>query len=360
MISIGSLYSGVGGFELGFEGIGEVVYQAEKDKYCQALLKQKFPNAHLFETAEDAAKSTFRPRIVVGGFPCQPHSLAGKRGASSDERDGWETVRETLENQRPEWFLFENVPDLLSSEDGRYFAKIVEDVVKLGYGLCWRVLNSQNFGVPQRRRRLFLVGHLGDATGPARVLFEPESMSGDSSPRKKKGSEVAATITADAGKRRPGRRQEDDVNIVYQCHGSNVGPMGVLKGCSESNGVPFLAQTLSPSVTGRSDCSAGKNGGNPINLIPYTMQAFGEYKNLNLASTLKTRDAKDAKDATDLIAGTVVRRLTPRECERLQGFPDDWTDNGQSNSQRYRQMGNAVTVNVIRWIAKRMEKELVQ
>lgn len=303
MFRIGSLFSGIGGFELGFDGIGEVVYQAEQDKHCQKLLKEKFPNSKLFTLAEDAAKESIRIDVLVGGFPCQPHSMAGKRGGSSDERDGWPAVVRALKTQAPEWFLLENVPGLLSSENGRYFRRIIHEVGELGYGLAWRILDAQNFGVPQRRRRLFLVGRLGDLRSPAKVLFEPESLQGNFKKGKKTGEEVAGTITAS-----------------------------------------FRTTKLDGNLTG------------------YSMQGFGDYKESSKASTCKSRDWKDATDLVigsahpPAIAGKEVRRLTPRECERLQGFPDDYTA-GQSDQQRYKQCGNAVAVPVIRWIAERIKKE---
>ena len=170
-----SLFAGVGGFDLALERNGvEVVATCEIDKHAQKILARHFPKAKLFSdvttlTGKDLFNAGFDSTgIIVGGFPCQDVSVAGKRAGlshadGSATRSGlfWEVVR-LLEETKAQHFILENVPGLLSSNEGRDFAVVLGALVELGYGVSWRILDAQYFGVPQRRRRVFIVGSLGD------------------------------------------------------------------------------------------------------------------------------------------------------------------------------------------------------
>ena len=170
-----SLFSGVGGFDLALERNGvEVVATCEIDKHAQKILARHFPKAKLFSdvtqlTGQELFNAGFNSDgIIVGGFPCQDVSVAGKRAGLSDSngnstRSGlfWEVVR-LLEETKAQHFILENVPGLLSSNEGRDFGIVLNALVELGYGVSWRILDAQYFGVPQRRRLIFIVGHLGN------------------------------------------------------------------------------------------------------------------------------------------------------------------------------------------------------
>ena len=170
-----SLFAGVGGFDLALERNGaQVVATCEIDKHAQKILTRHFPNAQLFSdvttlTGEDLFNAGFNSDgIIVGGFPCQDVSVAGKRKGLSDSegnatRSGlfWEVVR-LLEETKAKHFILENVPGLLSSNEGRDFGIVLNALVELGYSVSWRILDAKYFGVPQRRRRVFIVGCLGD------------------------------------------------------------------------------------------------------------------------------------------------------------------------------------------------------
>ena len=182
-----SLFAGVGGFDLALERNGvKVVASVEIDKKASAVLAQHFPNSKLFGditevTGEQLIAAGFDPRngIITGGFPCQDLSVAGKRSGLAGKRSGlfWEICR-LLDETRAQNFILENVPGLLSSNQGRDMAAVVEALVERGYGIAWRVLDAQHFGVPQRRRRVFIVGCLGDGGGtPAQILALSESRS---------------------------------------------------------------------------------------------------------------------------------------------------------------------------------------
>ena len=162
-----SLFAGVGGFDLALERAGvRVVASVEWDKNAQSVLRKRFPNAEVFGdiqgvTGEQLIRAGFDPNngIITGGFPCQDLSVAGKRAGLAGKRSGlfWEICR-LLDETRAQAFILENVPGLLSSNEGRDMAVVIEALVERGYRVGWRVLDAQYFGVPQRRRRVFIVG----------------------------------------------------------------------------------------------------------------------------------------------------------------------------------------------------------
>ena len=183
-----SLFAGVGGFDLAMQRQGvKVVASVEIDKKCNEVLAKHFPNAKQFTDVtevkgEDLINAGFTPStgIITGGFPCQDLSVAGKRAGLAGERSGlfWEIAR-LVEETQTEYFIIENVPGLLSSNDGKDFGVVVGTMADLGYSLGWRVLDAQHFGVPQRRRRVFIVGRRAISGGVAEILFKPEGLRRD-------------------------------------------------------------------------------------------------------------------------------------------------------------------------------------
>ena len=198
-----SLFAGVGGFDLAMERNGvNVVANVEIDKHCQALLERKFPNAKQFNDVttlkgEDLINAGFNPSrgIITGGFPCQDLSVAGKRAGLAGERSGlfWEIAR-LVEETQTEYFIIENVPGLLSSNEGKDFGVVLGTMADLGYSVAWRTLDAQHFGVPQRRRRVFVVGRRSSGTrGPDEVLFKPQGLRRNPSEIKSQGQEFAGS-----------------------------------------------------------------------------------------------------------------------------------------------------------------------
>ncbi len=375
-----SLFAGIGGFDLGLEGAGHrCVGQIEIDPFCRRVLRTHFASV---EQQVDVRVAAFDDGgrgidLLCGGFPCQDLSVAGKRAGLGGARSGlfWEIVR-IAKITRPTWGLFENVPGLLSSRGGADMWTVIAGLRECWPVVGYRILDSQWFGVPQRRRRVFFVCGPTEA-GVRAVLFEPEGGGGNPAAGDEAGTGVAASLRSGVGapSNDPGRRREDDVNLVVgingsglrgrqpgsaasfvahalsrptsngrldpngedfvmqQCHGSNMGPMGALRGGNGhlTGGVPFVFE---PKASAHQSM-------NPSTSAP----ALGTTKE-------------------PAVFGAVgVRRLTPLECERLQGFPDGWsclcgTEDHElgckcPDSPRYRAIGNAVTVNVIRWIAER-------
>ena len=208
-----SLFAGVGGFDLALERNGiKVVASVEIDKKASAILAKHFPDSTIFGdiqevTGEQLIKAGFNPigGIITGGFPCQDLSVAGKRAGLGGKRSGlfWEICR-LLDETKAENFILENVPGLLSSNYGRDMAVVIEALVERGYCIAWRVLDAQHFGVPQRRRRVFIVGSLGNrgGQGVGEILALAESRSRYLETSKQKGKDTARTtskFTGDGG-----------------------------------------------------------------------------------------------------------------------------------------------------------------
>ena len=204
-----SLFAGVGGFDLALERAGvKVVASVEWDKNAQKVLQRRFPNSTIFGdiqgvSGEQLRAAGFNPTggIITGGFPCQDLSVAGKRAGLAGSRSGlfWEICR-LLDETRTETFILENVPGLLSSNNGRDMAVVIEALVERGYRIAWRVLDAQYFGVPQRRRRVFIVGCLGDAgRSPEEILAIAEGRAGYLAKSNAKGKDTATGITTSAG-----------------------------------------------------------------------------------------------------------------------------------------------------------------
>ena len=297
---VGSLFAGVGGFDLAAERAGmQIAWQSENDPHASAVLAEHWPeitnlgDIHGIRTPPDVD-------VLAGGFPCQDYSVAGPReGLAGDRGALWWEFHRLIAAGRPRWVIGENVPGLLSSRAGADFATIIDSLTELGYRVAWRVLDAQYFGVAQRRRRVFIVGSLG-AGSPSEVLALAEGLSGHPQPSRTSGQSDAPTL----GARTKG--------------GGGLGTDTELDG--------GLIPSLSYALTARAAMDRPESGA--VTLIPF--------------------------HATQ--GPSMVRRLTPTECERLQGFPDGWTQS-QSDTQRYRQMGNAVAVPVAEWIMRRIAEE---
>lgn len=302
-------FSGIGGFSLAFQRAGaSIVAHSEIDKQASKVLHKQFPATpnlgdirHVTPEAIPASVD-----LVCGGTPCQNLSIAGNRKGLAGEKSGlWYEYLRVVTELRPSWVFWENVPHALHSNQGRDFAAIIFSLGERGYKLAWRVLDAQYFGVPQRRRRLFVVGHFRDGRA-ANVLFERESGTGNFTQSSQAGKDaptpLAGTLAASgAGTSRPaGQGNELDFLV-------------------SDNFAWDLTSISSPTNQSR------VNGTVP---------------------TLTTN--------TRMYKG--VRRFTPLECERLQGFPDGWTA-GHSDAARYRMLGNSVAVPVVQWIAERIVKE---
>ena len=183
-----SLFSGIGGFDLGFERAGmNVIGMCEIDKHAQKILQRHFPDATLHTDVREVHYERGAVDLICGGFPCQDLSVAGKRRGLAGERSGlWYEFARIIDKTQPSWVVIENVPGLFSSNAGRDFAVIIDWLAQRGYGVGWRVLDAQGFGLAQRRKRVFIVGSFGTPCG-CTVLLESESVRRDSTASRKAG-----------------------------------------------------------------------------------------------------------------------------------------------------------------------------
>lgn len=322
-----SLFSGIEAATVAWEPLDwEPICFAELDEFPSAVLAERFPNVPNVGDVTKINWSEYAGSVdlVVGGSPCQSFSIAGKReGLQGESKLMFEYIRAVCEI-RPQWFVWENVPGALSSEGGKAFRQLLSEMDDLGYGLAWRVLDAQFFGVAQRRRRVFLVGHLGDRRA-ADVLFEPKSLRWDSPTNRAKRE--ALTGGASGGAR----------TLLVQC-----GCEGGGKGALIQDDVSATLATSNNQTLFQPVCMADDNAKAAIDR--------------DMCGTLKV-----AGSAPIIASDYIVRRLTPVECERLQGFPDGWTDivwkgKPAPDSKRYKALGNSMAVPVIRWIGERIER----
>lgn len=327
-----SLFTGVGGFDLGFEQRGwECVGQVEIDKKCVEVLEAQWPDVPRHDdvtTAVEWAESEGlygSVDVVCGGFPCQDVSVAGKRAGLSGERTGlfWDALA-FAEAVKARWVVLENVPGLLSSNQGRDFGTVISALADAGFShVEWRVLDSQFFGVPQRRRRVFIVAGVGELGG-RQVFPEPEGVCGDypsgGAPREDAAHRTGPGVTPYVTVIRSGKRDAEG-NLPAEV---------------------WAERDVAPTLNAFDNGSESRA----------TVIAFSHTQGLDAQpSEVATPTLRTGGAGMAALADGVVRRLTPVECERLQGFPDGWTD-GVSDTQRYRQMGNAVTVPVAAYVAE--------
>lgn len=309
--------------------------------------------------------------LLVGGTPCQSFSVAGLRKGLSDPRGGLMLkYLEIIKHHQPRWFVWENVPGVLSSGRGRDFGTFLGSLGDLGYGWAYRVLDTQwvrthRFprALPQRRRRVFVVGCNGDTAGPAKVLFERESLRRDTAPIRGKRETTAAGAEDSAGIGSHWDGKQHPHPTLTQSH-SGSGGIGA------SNQEVF-AQRGSGLVDGAICLSSGQEA--PILFQAAELRINGKITMRSVCPTITSSTKFGDTEPRVIVPHTKagwfsgsgpasVRRLTPREFERLQGFPDDYTRIAWRNkpeaecpdSPRYKAIGNSMSVNVMQWIGERI------
>ena len=319
-----SCFSGIEAASVALKPLGfKTVGLSEIDPFCCELLKQKFPGITNFGDIKrhGAWRLSTAIDVAVGGPPCVSYSVAGQRQGMADAR-GNLTLEylSFLKQAKPRWFILENVYGLLSSNGGKDFGTILWHLAKFGYGFAYKIFDAQYYGVPQRRRRLFIVGYLGDWRRAAAVLFKPKSLQGDTKKRKDQTNKT----------------QSNSQN----CPTKSV--TGAL--CADSHPGSYSGQ------------DAYSNRLIPDTYCVHAKQDPIYSKNISLPL--------GAKDEGHAIIKNGVRRLTPVECERLQGFPDNWTRIAYRNKPpeecpdgpRYKAIGNSFAVPVVRWIGERIKE----
>ena len=433
---------------------------SEIEPFPSAVLKHHYPDVpNVGDMTKYKEWDIGTIDLLVGGTPCQSFSVAGLRKGLEDPRGNLALVYcGILDRFKPKWFVWENVPGVLSSNGGRDFGSFLGAVAELGYGFAYRVLDAQYFGVAQRRRRVFVVGCLGDWRSAAEVLFEPESLRRDSAPSREKGQEVAGTIAARFGNIRNNHEEcvaqtlqakvgkggfdletETPIVMATLCAsdatkwGSNQwvnegkavlhpialaentigrqpenggngdgftvgGPMYTLNAtgvhgvaqpfketadcltaaygtkwngnASATNGSLFVAQTIAFAQNSRDEVRLLGGDGQIVGALaaqPGMKQTT--YLAQPVAPTLTaSNDPSRSPQSTEVTnqvaavhaASMAVRRLTPVECERLQGFPDNYTNitwrkqPESPDGPRYKALGNSMAVPVMAWIGRRI------
>jgi DNA (cytosine-5)-methyltransferase 1 len=339
---------------------------SEIDPFCCALLKARYPEVHNFGDFTKIEKQEQPTDLLMGGTPCQSFSIAGKRAGLDDPRGNLaiEFARLAL-RLRPRWIVWENVQGVLSSWDydpqedieRSNFDTFLEALAECGYGFAYRVLDAQFDGLAQRRKRVFVVGYLGDWRPPIAVLFEKESLRRDTAPGRKAGQEVAGTIGGRAGEGGP--RQDLMLVDTLRSHprpGSNT--LGAVAYRTAGDGAVYESGEQSAPLTTGTDPSA--------NVISFTERRREGGRNLetqeNLAYTLRNPgDGGGGGSLAQVQIGTAVRRLTPLEWERLMGLPDSYTlipyprNKPAKDGPRYKAIGNSISVPTLRWIGRRID-----
>jgi len=378
---------------LGWEAAGF----SEIERFPSEVLRHRFPNVRNYGDMTNFKEwqDVGTVDLLVGGTPCQSFSVAGLRKGLDDPRGNLMLSFGAMASHfRPKWVVWENVPGVLSSNGGRDFGTFLGMLAELGYGFAYRVLDAQYFGVAQRRRRVFVVGHLGDWRCAAAVLFESESLSGNPPPSRSKGEGIAAEVApspaaSGRGVERVGESRGQDP--VVACYGL---PGNWINRKPENGGNATAPMSdVSPCLTGadrHAVCHMGQ-GGQIMNVEHDKTGALRAQMNdhapivlasktsavwpADIASTLNARFGEKLGLENQHIyqgaplfvpvsgADFAVRRLTPIECERLQGFPDNWTRipyRGKPAEQcpdgpRYKACGNSMAVPVMRWIGERIQ-----
>ena len=398
----GSVCSGIEAASVAWHPLGwRAAFLSEIEPFPRAVLAHHFADVPLHGDFTTIEAGQYEPiDLLVGGTPCQSFSIAGLRGGLADDRGNLALEYCRLADAlKPRWIVWENVLGVLSSNGGRDFGSILGAMGELGYGVAYRVLDAQHFGVPQRRRRVFVVGYSGDWRRAAAVLFERESLRRNPAPRRKARKDVAPTISA-----RPtgggGLGTDFDLDggliasdyvpqIVNQAmtakwRKGSSGPSGdehhnliahALRGegfdASEDGtgrGTPIVPLAFMSNARG-ANLSVGHDmtptlriGGGGGNSMAVAFDLRGRAGGAMMEGPHDTANIRAASGGSSrsYVAASAVRRLTPRECERLQGFPDNWTDVPYRGKQaadgpRYKALGNSMAVPVMRWLGERIQ-----
>ena len=413
-----SLFSGIGGFELGIQQAYENIGYSEIDKYAIQIYEKHFPEHKNYgDITKIDADNLPDFDFLCGGFPCQSFSIAGKRKGFEDTRGTlFFDIARILKAKRPRLLLLENVKGLLSHDNGNTFKIIISTLDELGYDLQWQVLNSKNHGVPQNRERVFIVGHLRGTPRPKVFPFGESgglSDTGNGQGTTKSGISPAITSNYKRGVHSGGEAYvTKEVAETLQYKGL-CDKLGVYASTQEENAIKILQElqteigteafaewgfgvldSLQPKEVLQSILhgdsvrpeasqteSTMDDGSLPRKKDMPESELLLLWESKNRCSPQEPRlerqfIAELSKGLSQLPQSDTswsIRRLTPKEAERLQGFPDGWTALGYekincgeknckydynlveiSDTQRYKCLGNAVTVNVIREIVKHL------
>lgn len=414
------LFAGIGGFRYGFEEaeLGECVWSCEIDKFAQQVYRYHWGSVDADDIREVQPEDIPDHECIVGGFPCQSFSLAGDREGFGDTRGTlFHEICRIAEHHQPSWLFLENVQGLLSTQDRQAFRVVLQSLDDLGYDAVWQVLNSKDFGLPQNRPRVFIIGHLRGRDGNPREILpitraNTEGVEDESGDRGGVEDDDPTTHPATVSLR-DGVQPVDKSPCLDTCYRKGLPALGqpragVVKSEEDDDkkikkvGNIFpsdhdAGDVLDPSGISKTLRPQGPRGATKIQ-SPKIMEVDEETNDIirigglydkederhqigsvyhpeGISALLDTsgggyrepmvvRDEDEGEPTTPDIEGIKIRKLTPKECERLQGFPDEWTAKGVkkdgdeveiSDNQRYKQLGNAVSVPVVKFIGERIK-----
>jgi DNA (cytosine-5)-methyltransferase 1 len=444
----GSVCSGIEAATAAWHPLGwRPAFFSEIAAFPRAVLQHHYPEVPLHGDFTTIEAGDYAPiDLLVGGTPCQSFSVAGLRGGLGDDRGNLALEYLRLADRlRPRWLVWENVPGVLSSNGGRDFGAILGGMVELGYGFAYRVLDAQFFGVAQRRRRVFVVGHSGDWRRAAAVLLERHSLQGHPAPRREagQGTAISPSLRAQGNSSHRADSQAFVPDVAVHAFGGNDtrGPIDVATACNAHGGpvgrldfesetfiafgwqnssaqgdsvsdfvFPALDKSKTPAVFDPNQITSKANGSRCEPGLSHTLPATANAPvafNITPSNSNKDYNARLARYAQAITAGShrtgarggdlvvggdvsptlraggnstgghrppgtdvdtvetlrviesAVRRLTPRECERLQGFPDDFTavpyrGKPAADGPRYKALGNSMAVPCMAWIGRRI------
>jgi DNA (cytosine-5)-methyltransferase 1 len=373
-------------------------FHSEIEQHASSILRYRYPEVPNLGDFTQIDTDDYPPgfiQLLAGGTPCQSFSIAGLRRGMADARGNLslQFLKLAAKLKCP-WILWENVPGVLSSNGGRDFGSFLGGLAQLGYGFAYRVLDAQYFGVPQRRKRVFVVGYLGDWRAAAAVLFERHSLQGHSAPGREKGQRIADSLTVGANQCSgfPG----DFVETFDRQSSGEYGTSPVASTVSArdykspSDLIAFTARgcgndavsNICPTLRSLSNINGHQSGSHGLAIAFDSTQISPNLdKSKTPAVAFKIRTGCEgggkgylgSEDSAftvttgteqQIFAGSSVRRLTPKECERLQGWEDDWTKHGLnekgntyelSDTARYKIIGNGWAAPVANWIANRIK-----
>ena len=363
MIRYFETFAGIGAFRSAFEKVGgfECVGWCEIDKYAQKSYRA------LYDTGgesfyEDITKIDYGSMpdfdLLVGGPCCQSFSIAGNRRAFEDDRGNlfFEYIR-ILEIKRPRYFIAKNVPNLLGISQGECFRIILEKISELGYSICWRVLNASGFGIPQSRRRLFLIGYLGKRC-PCKIL----AFGGNDEENSRKGK-PEQLIGGSQGKR------------VYSTNGIAVTQCSGSGGMGGKTGLYFIDSNPPPTLTETARCLTTRQNSGISNHKGEHSAVFVEERPRAILNPFKENTRQNGRriknpdepmftltvtDRHGIVHKGRIRRLMPVECWKLMGFEESQFEKvasmGMSDAQLYKQAGNSIVVPILVEIAKNLKK----
>jgi DNA (cytosine-5)-methyltransferase 1 len=319
-----SMFSGVGGFDLAMRNLGhEIVGACEIDKYAREVYSRHFPGVPINHDATTMQTDTLPSfDVLCAGFPCQAFSVAGKRRGFEDTRGSlFFEIARVAQAKKPSILFLENVKGLLSHDKGETFRTIISTLDEMGYDAEWQLLNSKYF-VPQNRERIFIVGHLRGQR--ARQIFPLGDFDSKTDTEKFQKADELDELNAQCNRDEYKKGVVNDKGTFREVDPSTALDANYWKGCDNhaQRTMVYLSNT-----------------------------------NANMKQRIQERkETWTLGTGTDfgLKDGTRIRKLTPTECERLQGLPDGWTQ-GLSDTQRYKCCGNAVTVPVVQYIASHFE-----